>query len=107
MSDNEFCELWAETQGKLSKLRDIPIDDLNIWCVDHNGLGSPISVGSCRDFCSVARCGSIIVMDDHCTFLKVLTTPGITGWVLFHDTDIIHMLLCDRSQVATLLNYEE
>lgn len=34
MSDNRFCELWAETQGKL---RDIPIDDLNVWCVDHNG----------------------------------------------------------------------
>lgn len=52
-------------------------------------------------------------MDDHSTFLKVhrehwvLTTPGITGWVLFHDTDIIHMLLRDRDQVATLLNYEE
>lgn len=113
MSSDEFKELWAETQGKLSKLRDIPIDDLNIWCVDHNGLGSPISVGSCRDFCFVARRGSIIVMDDHSTFLKVhrehwvLTTPGITGWVLFHDTDIIHMLLCDRDQVATLLNYEE
>lgn len=22
MSDNEFCELWADTQGKLNKLRD-------------------------------------------------------------------------------------
>lgn len=101
------------SQGKLSKLRDVPIDVLNIWCVDHNGLGASVSIGSCRDFCSVARYGSIIVMDDHCTFLKVhrehwvLTTPGITGWVLFHDTDIIHMLLCDRDQVATLLNYEE
>ena len=41
MSDNGFCELWAETQGKLSKLRDIPIDDLNIWCVDHNGAWFP------------------------------------------------------------------
>lgn len=52
-------------------------------------------------------------MDDCGTFLKVhrehwvLTTPGITDWVLFHDTDIIHMLLCDRDQVAALLNYEE
>lgn len=113
MSDNEFCELRADTQGKLSKLRDVPIDVLNIWCVDHNGLGDLISVGSCRDFCSVARCGSIIVMDDCGTFLKVhrehwvLTTPGITGWALFHDTDIIHMLLCDRNQVATLITTSE
>lgn len=68
-----------------------------------------------RDFYSVARRGSIIVMEDHGTFLKVhreywvLTTPGITGWVLFHGTDIIHMLLRERDQgqVGTLLNYEE
>lgn len=106
MSDNEFCELWAETQGKL---RDTPIDDLNIWCVDHNGLGSPISVGSCRDFCFVARRGSIIVMRDIGTYLKVHREYWVraTGLALFHDADIIHMLLRDRDQVATLLNYEE
>lgn len=113
MSDNEFKELWAETQGRLSKLRDIPIDDLNVWCVDHNGLGAPVSIGSCRDFCSVARRGSIIVMRDIGAYLKVhreywvRATPGATGLALFHDADIIHMLLRDRDQVATLLNYEE
>lgn len=113
MSDNEFCELWAETQGKLSKLRDVPIDDINIWCVAHNGLGAPVSIGSCRDFCSVARRGSIIVMRGIGTYLKVhreywvRATPGATGLVLFHDTDIIYKLLRDRDHVATLLNYEE
>lgn len=113
MSDNEFCELWADTQVKLNKLRDIPIDDLNVWCVDHNGLGAPVSVGSCRDFCFVARRGSIIVMHEHGAYLKVnreywvRATPGATGLALFQDADIIHMLLRDRDQVATLFNYEE
>lgn len=113
MSSDEFKELWAEVQGKLSKLCDIPIDDLNVWCVDHNGLGSPISVGSCRDFCFVARRGSIIVIRDIGTYLKVhreywvRATPGATGLALFHDADIIYRLLRDRDQVATLLNYEE
>lgn len=98
MSSDEFKELWAETKGKLSKLRDIPIDDLNVWCVDHNGLGAPISVGSCQDFCFVARCGSIIVMHERGAYLKVhreywvRATPGSTGLALFHDADIIHML---------------
>lgn len=54
-------------------------------------------------------------MHDRGAFLKVqreywvLTTPGITGLVLFHDADIFHMLLSDKDlgQVATLLNYEE
>lgn len=41
MSDKDFYELWAEVQGKLGSLRDVPIDDLNIWCVDHNGQGAP------------------------------------------------------------------
>lgn len=115
MSDKEFHDLWAGVQGKLSKLRDVPIDDLNVWCVDHNGLGELISVGSCRDFCSATRPGSIIVMRDRSAFLKVhreywvLTAPGITGLVLIHDADIIHMLLSDKDQgqVATLLNYKE
>ena len=115
MSDKDFRELLSGVKVNLDKLRDMPIDDLDIWCVDHNGLGATVSVGSCRDFYSVARRGSIIVMEDHGTFLKVhreywvLTTPGITGWVLFHDTDIIHMLLRERDQgrVGTLLNYEE
>ena len=93
-------KLWAETQGKLSKLRDAPIDVLNIWCVDHNGLGAPVSIGSCWDFCFVARRGSIIVMRDIGAYLKVHREY----WL---GADIIHMLLRDRDQVATLLNYEE
>lgn len=114
MSDNKgFFELYNKTRENHVKLRDIPIDDLNIWCVDHNGLGSPISVGSCRDFCFVARRGSIIVMHERGACLKVhreywvRATPGATGLALFHDADIIHMLLRDQDQVATLLNYEE
>lgn len=59
MSDKNFHEIWTEVQGKRGKLRDVPIDDLNIWCVDHNGLGALVSVGSCRNFCYVARCGNI------------------------------------------------
>lgn len=115
MSDKDFHELWAEVQGKLGNLRDVPVYDLNVWCVDQNGLGAPVSVGSCRDFCFATRRGSIIVMRDRGTFLKVhreywvRAAPGATGLALLHDADIIHMLLSekDQGQVATLLNYEE
>lgn len=115
MSSEEFQELWEVYQGKLGGLRSMPIDDLNIWCVDHNGLGAPVSIGSCRDFCLATRLGSILVRRDYGAYLKVhreywiRATPGATGLALFHDADIINMLLRDRNQgqVATLLNSEE
>lgn len=115
MSSEEFRELWEVYQGKLGGLRSVSIDDLNIWRVDHNGLGAHVSVGSCREFCFATRPGSILVRRDYGAYLKVhreywvRTTPGATGLVLFHDADIINMLLRDREQgqVATLLNSEE
>lgn len=48
-------------------------------------------------------------MHEHGAYLKVRREYWVraTGLALFHDADIIHMLLRDRDQVATLLNYEE
>ena len=113
MSSDEFKELWEAMQGSFGKLRDVPIDDLNIWCVDYNGLGASVSVGSCRDFCFATRRGSILVTRDRGAFMKIhreywiRTAHDATSLALFHDADIISMLLSDQDQVATLLNSEE
>lgn len=113
MSKSGFTELYGQIRESYTELLDLPIENLKVWCVDHNGLGAPVSIGSCRDFCVVARRGSIVVIRDIGAYLKVhkeywvRTTPGATGLALYHDSDIINMLLRDRDQVATLLNYEE
>lgn len=112
MSNNEFLELYAETQESINKLRDIEIVGLNVWSVDHNGYGDVLAVESVRKFGSITRHGSVVNTPSKGMFLKirgncwVRTDLGASKAVL-NDMDIIKKLLNDRDRVATLLHSEE
>lgn len=109
MSKSGFTELYGQIRESYTKLLDLPIENLNVWCVDREGYGSVKSVTTCSDFGGITEIGSVIVIPDHAAYLKtrghywVRTTLGVSG-TLFLDSDIISALLSNDDVVATLIN---
>lgn len=87
MSKSGFTELYGQIRESYTKLLDLPIENLKVWCVDREGYGS------------------VIVIPDHGAYLKirghywVRTTLGVSG-TLFHDSDIISALLSNDDECS-------
>jgi hypothetical protein len=112
MSNNEFTELYNETQTNLMKLRNMPITKLKVWFVEANGLGNVWDVESCLDFAAITDRGSVVITGNLGPFLKVndgywvRTEAGATK-KLWSDIDLVNQLIKeydDNDYIATTID---
>ena len=112
MSNNEFTELYNETQTNLMQLRNMPITKLKVWFVEANGLGDVGDIESCADFAAITYRGSVVITGNLGPFLKVnddywvRTEAGATKkpW---SDINLVHQLICeygDNDYIATIID---
>lgn len=112
MSNNEFTELYNETQTNLMKLRNMPITKLKVWFVESNGLGDIGDIDSCADFVVVTDRGSVVISGTLGPFLKVYdgywvrTAPSVPK-KLWSDLDLVNQLIKeyeDNEYIATIID---
>lgn len=112
MSNNEFTELYNETQTNLMKLRNMPITKLKVWFVEANGLGNVGEVESCLDFAAITDRGSVVITGNLGPCLKVKdgywvrTAPSVSK-SLWSDLDLVNQLILeyeDNEYIATVID---
>lgn len=112
MSNNEFTELYNETQMNLMKLRNMSITKLKVWFVEENGLGNVADIVDCVDFTTITDRGSVVISGTLGPFLKVnngywvRTAPAVPK-ELWSDLDLVNQLINeyeDNDYIATVID---
>lgn len=112
MSNNEFTELYNETQTNLMKLRNMAITKLKVWFVEANGLGNVADIVDCVDFTAITDRGSVVISGTLGPFLKVnngywvRTAPAVPK-ELWSDLDLVNQLINeyeDNEYIATIID---
>lgn len=112
MANEEFTELYNETQTNYMKLCNMTITDLKVWFVEQNGLGNVAGIADCVDFAAITDRGSVVISGNYGPFLKVndgywvRTAPSVSK-KLWSDLDLVHQLICeyeDNEYIATIID---
>lgn len=109
MANKDFSEIYEATRTNHGRLHKMHLSDVNIWFVEQGGRGEAGTVESCVDFGTITCKGSVIITKDHGTYLKIndqywasVKAGGIGG--LWHDLDIINILINEGDHVATIID---
>ena len=111
MSDNKgFIELYDQTRENHNKLHNWDLYGLSVWFIKSFDDRQIAEIADCRDFAAITAKGSMLITNDHGTWVKINTQywfNPVTGRdSLMHDLDVLKFIITESNEgkVATIVD---
>lgn len=109
MNNQEYVDTFDEVQDGYKKLHTMTLDKVEIMRVAGVGKREVAAVWSCEDFNVITTKGSVVVTENHGTFLKVADQHWVTvnrfeAEGIRHDADVLLALILEQDRVNVLID---
>jgi hypothetical protein len=108
MNNQEYLDTFDEVRDGYKKLHTMGLDKLKILCVEGVGKREVATIMSCEDFNTITDKGSVVVTEEHGTFLKVTDQHWVTinrfeSEGIRHDADVLRALIQEQDHINVLI----
>lgn len=109
MNNQEYIDTFDEVRDGYKKLHTMTLDKVKIMYVEGVGKREVATVRSCEDFNDITTKGSVVVTENHGTFLKVADQHWVTvnrfeSEGIRHDADVLLALILEQDYVNVLID---
>ena len=109
MNKQEYIDTFDEVRDGYWKLHTMALDKVKILCVGGVGKREVATILSCEDFKDITSKGSVVVTEEHGTFLKVTDQHWVTvnrfgAECIRHDADVLLALILEQDRVNMLID---
>lgn len=108
MNNQEYIDTFDEVRDGYKKLHTMTLDPIKIMCVAGVGKREVATILSCEDFNDMTAKGSVVVTENHGTYLKVTDQHWVTvnhfeAGGIRHDADVLLALILEQDCVNVLI----
>lgn len=109
MNNQEYIDAFDEVRDGYKKLHTMSLDMIKIMYVGGVGKREVATVRSCEDFNDITTKGSVVVTENHGTFLKVTDQHWVSAnrfesEGIRHDADVLLALILEQDHVNVLID---
>lgn len=109
MNNQEYIDTFDEVRDGYKKLHTMALDKVDILRVEGVGKREVATVWSCEDFNDITIKGSVVVTENHGTYLKVADQHWVTvnrfeAEHIRHDADVLLALILEQDRVNVLID---
>lgn len=108
MSNQEYIDTFDEVRTGYKKLHTMSLDKVKIMHVEGVGKREVTTILSCEDFNDMTAKGSVVVTEEHGTYLKVTDQHWVTinpfgSEGIRHDADVLLALILEQDCINVLI----
>lgn len=109
MNNQEYIDTFDEVRAGYKKLHTMALDKVKILYVAGVGKREVATILSCEDFNDITTKGSVVVTENHGTYLKVTDQHWVTvnpfeAEGIRHDADVLLALILEQDHVNVLID---
>lgn len=109
MNNLEYLDTFDEVRAVYKKLHTMALDKVKILYVKGVSKREVATIMSCEDFNTITDKGSVVVTENHGTFLKVTDQHWVTvnhfeSEGIRHDADVLLALILEQDRINVLID---